>query len=358
MRRVRIGRRETGDGCRTLVVAAIGSNHDASLPRALALIDAAASAGADAVRFRSFRAAALVARRRPRPGGGWQACEEYAQLERLELPAEWHAPLRDRARQRGLVFLSTPYDEGRAALLASLGMPAFRVSCGDVTHEPLLRTLGGYGRPVLLSTGLASEAEIARALAAVANGAGVAERRPPVVLVQCARDPLGEAGGDLRTLATLRHRFDCLVGWSDHGAGWVHALGAIALGACLVEKPLTDDRRRPGADHATSLEPVDLAAMTTAIRTLEGALGDGTIATAPACAAALGRMRRGVYAARSLPAGTVLDVTDLKLVRPALGAPPAALTRLVGRRLGRRLAVDEPLPEDEPLGEDECEGEQ
>ena len=298
MRRVRIGEREAGDGCPTLVVAAIGSNHDASLPRALALIDAAASAGANAVRFQSFRAATLVTRRRPRPGGGWQACEEYAQLERLELPADWHAPLRDRARQRGLVFLSTPYDEGRAALLASLGMPAFRVSCGDVTHEPLLRTLGGYGRPVLLSTGLASEREIDGALAAVANGAGLAERRQAVVLVQCARDQLAETRADLRTVATLQRRFDCLVGWSDHGAGWVHALGAVALGACLVEKPLTDDRRRSGADHATSLEPLEFAAMTTAIRTLEGALGDGTLAAEAACTAALGRMRRGVYAAR------------------------------------------------------------
>jgi sialic acid synthase SpsE len=219
------------------------------------------------------------------------------------------------------------------------------------------RAAAGYGRAVLLSTGLASEAEIEQALATVADGAGVAERRPPVALVQCARDPLGDVGADLRTVVTLRHRFDCLVGWSDHGAGWVHALGAVALGACLVEKPFTDDRRRPGADHATSLEPLDFAAMTSAIRALEGALGDGTLAPSPACAAALGHMRRGIYAARSLPAGTVLDATDLKLVRPALGASPAALTRLVGRRLGRRLAVDEPLGEDEPFGEDECEGE-
>jgi N,N'-diacetyllegionaminate synthase len=351
MRRVRIGDREVGDGCPTFVVAAIASNHDASLSRALGLIDAAATAGANAVRFQSYRAATLMARRRPRPGGGWQACEEYAQLERLELPADWHALLRDRARQRGLVFLSTPYDEARAALLASLGMAAFRVSCGDVTHEPLLRTVGGYGRPVLLSTGLASEPEIEQALAAIASGAGAAERRPPAILVQCAFDPLAEAGSDVRTVSTLRRRFDCLVGWSDHGAGWVHALGAVALGACLVEKPLTDDRRRPGGDHATSLEPIDFAAMTAAIRALETALGDGTLAASPAPAATLGRMRRGVYAARSLPAGTVLDAADLKVVRPALGAAPAALGRLVGRRLERRLAVDEPLGEDEGGGE-------
>jgi sialic acid synthase SpsE len=348
MRRVRIGDRDIGDGCPTLVVAAIGSNHDGNLPRGLALIDAAASAGADAVRFQSFRAATLVARRWPRPDGGWQTCEDYARLERLELPADWHAPLRDRARQRGLLFLSTPYDEGRAALLASLGTQAFRVSCGDLTHEPLLRVLGGYGRPILLSTGLGSGEEIGQALAAVAAGAGAAERCPPAVLIQCAVDPLAVAQGvDVRTVATLRTRFPCLVGWSDHGTGYVHALGAVALGACLVEKHLTDDRRRPGADHATSLEPLDFAAMRSAIRTLEAALGDGVLAPPVERVAALGRIRRGVYAARSLPAGTVLDASDLKVVRPALGARPAALARLVGQRLSRRVAVDEPLDEDE-----------
>jgi sialic acid synthase SpsE len=172
------------------------------------------------------------------------------------------------------------------------------------------------------------------------------------VLVQCAVDPLALAQGvDVRTVQTLRGRFECLVGWSDHGAGHVHALAAVALGACIVEKHLTDDRRRPGADHATSLEPLDFAAMASAIRTLEAALGAGVLAPPAECVAALQRVRRGVYAARSLPAGTVLDAADLKVVRPALGAEPAAVARLVGQRLTRRLAVDEPLGEDEAGGE-------
>jgi sialic acid synthase SpsE len=350
-RRVRIGEREIGDGRPCLVVAAIGSNHDGSLPRALALIDAAATAGANAVRFQSFRAATLVARRWPRPGGGWQASEQYPQLERLELPADWHALLRDRARQRGLLFLSTPYDEGRAALLASLGVPAFRVACGDLTHEPLLRALGGYGRPIVLSTGLAGEDEVAQALAAIARGAGSAERCPATVLLQCAVEPFTvDHGVDVRVLPTLRARFACLVGWSDHAPGYVHALAAVALGACVVEKHFTDDHHRAGAEHATSLEPIDFAAMTTAIRRLEGALGCGALGVHPPMPEALCRARRGVYAARSLPAGTVLDATDLKVVRPALGATPAAAAKLVGLRLQRQVAVDE------PLGEDECGG--
>jgi len=349
MLRVRIGDREIGDGLPSLLVAAIGSNHDGSLPRALALVDAAASAGAGAVRFQSFRAATLLARRWPRPGGGWQTCEQYAQVERLELPADWHAPLRDRARQRGLLFLSTPYDESRAALLASLGVPAFRISCGDLTHEPLLRAVGGYGRPVFLSTGFATEDEVAQGLAALERGAGAPERRPVAVLVQCAVDPLAVAHGvDVRSVPALRARFGTLVGWSDHAPGHVHALAAVALGACVVEKHLTDDRRRPGAEHASSLEPVDFAAMASAIRLLEPGLGAGSLEPCGAALAARQRVRRGVYAARSLPAGTVLDEADLKVVRPALGARPAALARLVGQRLGRRLAVDE------PLGDDEC----
>jgi N,N'-diacetyllegionaminate synthase len=347
MVRVRIGDREVGDGLPCLLVAAIGSNHDGSLARAIELSDAAATAGAGAVRFQSFRAATLLARRWPRPDGGWQTCEHYAQLERLELPAEWHAPLRDRARQRGLLFLSTPYDEARAALLASLGVPAFRVSCGDLTHEPLLRCLGGYGRPILLSTGLATADEVRGGLAALARGAGADERRPPAVLVHCGVDPAAvEHGMDVRALPVLRAGFDSLVGWSDHAPGHVHALAAVALGACLVEKHLTDDRRRPGAAHATSLEPVDFAAMARAVRALEPGLGDGALEPRGAALAARAHVRRGVYAARSLPAGTVLDEADLKVVRPALGAEPGAIERLIGRRLARRLAVDEPLADD------------
>ncbi|MCW5893674.1 MAG: N-acetylneuraminate synthase family protein [bacterium] len=342
--RIQLGDRELGDGAPALVIAEIGSNHDGSLERALALVDAAADAGADAVKFQSFRAAGLLARRWPLPGGGWQTAEAYPVLERLELPTEWHPRLRDRARDRGVLFLSTPFDEQRAGLLAALGVPAFKVASGDLTHLPLLRALGTYGRPVLLSTGLADADEIGTAVAAIATGAGAPERVPPVVLLHCvALYPLRPADANLRAMAALRARFGCAVGWSDHSPGHTLALGAVALGACVVEKHFTDDRTRRGPDHGFAMEPADFRAMVDAVRELETGLGDGRKQPRPDEEPERQWARRSVYAARSLPAGTVLEAADLKVVRPAIGLPPGAFDTLVGRTLRRTLAVDEPL---------------
>ncbi len=341
---MRCGEREVGDGAPCFLVAEIGCNHDGSLERALALVDAAAAAGADAVKFQSFRAATLVARRRALPGGGWQPVEAYPTLERLEVPAEWHATLRDRAHARGVEFLSTPFDEERACLLAALGVPAMKVASGDLTHLPLLRKLGGFGRPVLLSTGHATPEEIATAIDAVGAGAGAAERRPPIVLLHCVSCyPLRPGDANLRALPALGARFGLPVGWSDHSPGHTLAVGAVALGACVVEKHFTDDRRRPGPDHSFAMEPADWRAMVEAIRELESALGDGAKRPRPDEESERTNARRGVHAARALAAGAALEARDLKLVRPAIGLPPAALPSLVGRRLKRALEVDEPL---------------
>ena len=342
--RFTLGERAVGPGAPCLVIAEIGSNHDGSLERALALVDAAVDAGADAVKFQSFRAATLVARRWPAAGGGWKPTEAYPVLERLELPVEWHALLRDRARARGALFLSTAFDEERASFLAALGVPAMKVASGDLTHLPLLRAIGGFGRPILLSTGLATPEEIDAALAAIEEGAGAPGRRPPIVLLHCVSlYPLRPGDANLRAVPALAARFGCPVGWSDHSPGHTLALGAVALGAVVVEKHFTDDRRRPGPDHGFAMEPAEFRAMVGAIRELEAALGDGEKRPRPDEEAERRWARRSLHAARALPAGTVLGVRDLKVVRPALGLPPAALPSVLGRRLTRALEVDEAL---------------
>ncbi|HXJ35861.1 MAG TPA: N-acetylneuraminate synthase family protein [Candidatus Eisenbacteria bacterium] len=267
--RIALGERALGADAPALVVAEIGSNHDGSLERALALVDLAARAGADGVQFHSFHAAALPLE--PGPDGGSVAAEVHRQLERAELRTEWHAPLRERALARGLVFLSIAFDAQRAELLAALGVPAIAVASRDLGRAPLLRTLGGFGRPLLLATGGAAESEIAAALAAIGEGAGAPSRRPPVVLV-AGPDGARSEDADLRTLGTLRTRFGCPVGWTDRSPGSALALGAVTLGACFVVKGLTDDRGRRGPDHATALEPGDLAAVVRAVRELGYAL--------------------------------------------------------------------------------------
>jgi sialic acid synthase SpsE len=341
---IRLGDRALGAGAPCLVIAEIGSNHDGSLDRALALIDAAAASGADAVKFQSFRAETLLARRWPAADGSWRTAEAYPVLERLEVPTEWHASLRARAQAHGVLFLSTPFDDARASLLAALGVPAFKVASGDLTHLPLLRRLGSFGRPILLSTGLATDDEIATALDAVAEGAGGRGRRPPVVLLHCVSlYPLRPGDANLHALPALAERFGCPIGWSDHSPGHTLALGAVALGACVVEKHFTDDRSRPGPDHAFAMEPAEWRVMVDAIRELEAALGDGRKQPRPAEEEERVWARRAVYAARALPAGAAIGPDDVKVVRPALGLPPAALTDLLGRRLCRALDADEPV---------------
>ena len=335
-----LGDRVVGDGAPSLIVAEIGSNHDGELERALALIDAAAAAGADAVGMHSFRAARLVAPRAMCATRDRSAADAYAHLERVELRTEWHAVLRERAAARKLVFLSTPFDEGRATLLAALGVAAFPVAAGDLTHVPLLRVLGGFGRPILLGTAGAQRGHIETAMAAIGEGAGAPPRRPPVVLVAGP----GARGSDLRAVGGLEVQYDCLVGWADRQPGHVLVLGAVARGACVVVKPLTDDRARRGPDHATSLDPAGFAAMVAAVRELESGLATDLRGRRHGPAA---HESRGIYAARALPAGTVLGADDLKIVRPAGGAAPSALPALVGRRLLHALKLDEPIDQDD-----------
>src|SRR6185369_15373163 len=206
-----LGDRTVGRGP-TLVVAEIGSNHDGDLERALALIDGAAAAGADAVQFHSFRA--------DRAG----AIHDRA-AARVELRTEWHARLREHASARGLVFLATPFDEERATLLAALGVPAFPVAACDLERTALLRAVGGFGRPVLLGVAGAGGGTIDAALVAIGEGAGAPPRRPPVVLVTGPN--LGPNGGDgaaLHGVGRLDERYACLVGWSDRQATPVLAL--------------------------------------------------------------------------------------------------------------------------------------
>ena len=276
-----------GAAGRVLVVAEIGSNHDGRLERATALVDAAARAGADAVQFHSFQASQLHAPRARGATNGRSPALTHDRPERVELRPEWHAVLRDHAGRAGLRFLSTPFDAGRAALLAALGVCAFPVDATDVTHGALLRVVGGYGRPILLGTALASQEDVDVALAAIADGAGAPERRPPVVLVAGPRAGT-DGAGDLRALDALARRYDCAVGWSDAHEGTTLVLGAVARGAVIAVKRFTDDRGRQGPAHATALDPAAFGVFAAAIRDLERAIGGGS-----------GRPRRGPRAAEA-----------------------------------------------------------
>jgi N-acetylneuraminate synthase/N,N'-diacetyllegionaminate synthase len=342
---VLVGGRTIGPGNACLIIAEAGVNHNGDGELAHRLIDVAAEAGADAVKFQTFEPEQLVSARSPKAAyqiaGTGAAESQLDMLRRLTLPRELLIELAAHAASRGLLFLSTPFDSGSADLLDQLGMPAFKIPSGEVTNHPLVAHVSGRGKPVLMSTGMSTMAEIADAVAVVrANG------NPPLALLHCVTDyPATPGDCNLRAIETMRRAFGVPVGWSDHTAGLSVALAAVAAGASVVEKHFTLDRRLPGPDHRASLEPSELAALVTAIRETEAAMGDGHKRPVPAEAANAAVVRRSLHAARRLQSGHVIEDKDLVALRPGTGIPPSERDRLVGRALRVEVPRGEMLQE-------------
>ena len=307
-------------------------NHNGDVDRAHRLVDAAAGAGADAVKFQTFRADRLASAAAPK--AAYQAARTGAaqsqldMLRALELAPEAHAELQAHARDRGLVFLSTPFDEESADLLEALDVPAFKVPSGELTNLPFLAHLARKGKPLIVSTGMAGLGEVEAAVREIeANGA------PGLVLLHCVSSyPARPEDSNLRVMATLAAAFGAPTGYSDHTLGIAVPLAAAALGACVIEKHFTLDRSLPGPDHQASAEPAELTALVEGIRTIESALGDGRKRAVAAEADTAAVARRSLVAAADIPAGAPLTPDLIALRRPGTGLPPALQPFLLGRR--------------------------
>lgn len=334
-----IGPRAVGAGQRCYLIAEAGVNHNGSLEMAHRLVDVAAAAGADAVKFQTFRAEALVSPAAPK--AAYQAAATGAEqsqldmLRALELGAEDFAALERHCRARAITFLSTPFDDDSADLLDRLGMAAIKVPSGEITNLPFLRRLAGRGRPLIVSTGMADMAEVAAAVACV-QGAGA----PALALLQCVSSyPAEPAEINLRAMASLASAFAVPAGYSDHTLGLAVPLAAVALGACLVEKHFTLDPSLPGPDHRASLTPAELTALVAGVRAVEASLGDGVKVPSAAERANIAVGRKSLVAARDLAAGTVLTAPMLTARRPGTGISPAREDEVVGRRLAQPVAA-------------------
>ena len=338
VRPVPIGERRIGDGP-VFVIAEAGVNHNGDPAMAARLIDAAAAVGADAVKFQTFDPAALASPGAPTAAyqrrAGESGADQREMLARLALPAEAWAGLQRRAHERGIEFLSTPFDDGAADLLDGLGVPAFKVGSGELTNLPFIARLAARGRPLLLSTGMADMVEVAAAVDTVrANG------DPPLALFHCVSSyPADPADANLRAIETLRRAFGVPTGWSDHTPGIEVAVAAVAAGATLIEKHLTLDRRLPGPDHAASLEPDEFEALVRSVRAIEAAMGSGDKVPVAAERDVARVARRSLHWRRSLPAGHVVGDDDVDVLRPGTGLAPALAGTLVGRRTGRKVAA-------------------
>jgi N,N'-diacetyllegionaminate synthase len=323
------------------IIAEAGVNHNGSVEQALRLADAARASGADAVKFQTFRAELLATRAAPKAAYQERAQtapeSQFEMLKRLELDAEAHRRILGHCRRIGIQFLSSPFDPASADLLDALGVPLFKVPSGEITNHPFLRHLAGKGRPLIVSTGMSTLAEVAEAVQVLR------EARPvPVTLLHCVTEyPAPYAEINLRAMETLRSAFGLPVGYSDHTQGVEIAVAAVALGAVVIEKHFTLDRALPGPDHAASLEPPELRQMVDAIRHVEAAIGDGVKAPAPCEVPNMVVARKSVVAARALPAGHHLIAADLDIKRPGSGLASKHLPALIGRVLRTAVARDE-----------------
>lgn len=322
------------------VIAEAGVNHDGELARALALCDAARAAGADAVKFQTFRAEDLAV-----PGAPTAAYQQrqtgeqdqFAMLRKLELTREQHERIRDHCAAIGIEFFSTPFSLAAVDLLVALGVRRMKLPSGELTHRALVEHACATGLPVLLSTGMATLAEVEEALRWARAVRGSLDG---VTVLHCTSAyPAPDAALNLRAIATMRDALQLPIGYSDHSTGIEAALAAASLGATVIEKHLTLDRTLPGPDHAASLEPQEFAAMVRGIRRIVAMLGDGAKAPQPEERDAARVARRSIVAAVDIPAGATLQAGMLACRRPATGIAPGEWERVLGATARSAIAA-------------------
>jgi N,N'-diacetyllegionaminate synthase len=338
-----LGGRIVGDHAPCFLIAEAGVNHNGDVEMARQLIDAARTAGADAVKFQSFSAESLASG--CAPAAAYQeaalgpAVTQQGMLKDLELPAGALEDLAGYARGRGILFLSSPFDTGHADRLDALGVPAFKIASGEITNLPFLRYVARKGKPVILSTGMATLAEIEEAVQVVREE-GVEE----LLLLHCVTSyPAPLESMNLRAIRTLRRAFQLPVGLSDHTRGPIASAVAVALGACAIEKHLTLSRSLPGPDHQASAEPPELEELVRTVRSVELALGTG-VRTPSAEEKEIRRVvRRSLVAAVDIPRGAVLTEAMVAARRPGTGIPPRFTDRFIGRRARKHIAADTQL---------------
>jgi N-acetylneuraminate synthase len=352
---------------RTFVIAEAGVNHNGSLDMAKRLMDVAAEAGADAVKFQTFKADRIVSHDAAKADyqkvGADAAESQLDLLRRLELDADAHRALIAHAGRARVAFLSTPFDEESVDLLAGeLGLEILKVPSGEITNGPLLLKIAGAGRKVILSTGMSTLGDIELALGALAFGflggkgapssdafraalsAGSATLAERVTLLHCTTEypaPFDEI--NLRVMDTLRSAFGLPVGLSDHSVGIAVPIAAVARGAAIIEKHFTLDRGLPGPDHRASLEPVELKAMVDGIRQVEAALGDSRKMPTPAEAKNAAIARKSLVAARAIRKSEPFSAQNMTTKRPGTGLDPMRYWERLGRPADRDYQPDELL---------------
>ena len=331
-----------GEGEPTYIIAEIGSNFDGSLKQAKKLVDLAKEAGADAAKFQSFLPEKIIAKKGFQTKTSFQAKWDkpvYDVYAEAMLPREWHREIAQHCQKRGIHFLSSPYDKEAVDLLDEIGVLAFKIGSGDITHLSLVEYIARAGKPVILAVGASSMKEIEEAVNTIR-----ATGNEDIILLQCVTNypsPIDQA--NIKAMVTLREAFQVVVGYSDHSLGNIVPLGAVALGACVIEKHFTFDKNRKGPDHSFAMDAPEMAAMTRDIRLLEAALGSPVKQLTPAERETVIIQRRSLFAKMDIPAGTTITLEMIEPLRPAIGIAPKHIGSIVGRKAKVDIAEGEPI---------------
>jgi len=329
------------DPSHTFIIAEAGVNHNGRLDLAKKLVDQAVRAGADAVKFQAFKAERLASAIAPKAAYQKKTTgikeSQLEMLQKLELSPERHAILKEYCRRKGILFLSSPFDEESADELDEIGVPLFKIPSGEITNLPFLSHIARKNKPVILSTGMSEMHEIQTAIRKIRSSGNES-----IALLHCISNyPASPDDINLRAMETMRRKFKLPVGFSDHSEGIEIALAAAALGAVIIEKHFTLDRSMEGPDHRASLDPRGLSDLVSGIRRVERSLGSGIKKPALSESDTAKVARKSLIAACPIEAGTVLTKDMITLRRPGTGLPAEKIPILIGRKLKRSLAEGE-----------------
>lgn len=341
---MKISRFDIGMANRPFIIAEMSGNHNQSLERALEIVAAAARSGAHAVKLQTYTAETMTLALDQGeffiddPESPWKGASLYDLYRQAHTPWEWHAPIMRRARELGMECFSTPFDETAVDFLESLAVPCYKIASFENTDIPLIRRVAATGKPVIISTGMATVAELDETVRA-AREAGCKD----LVLLKCTSTyPASPEHTHLRSIPHLRELFGCEVGLSDHTMGIGASVAAVALGATVIEKHFTLRRADGGVDSSFSLEPEELAALVTETGRAWQSLGRVCYGATEAERASL-LLRRSLYIAEDMKAGDVLTRNSLRAIRPGRGLPPKYLEQLLGRKVNRAVKKGTPM---------------
>ena len=328
---------------RTFIIAEAGVNHNGSVETAMRMIDVAAAAGVDAVKFQTFRAENVASIFAPKAQYQKETTDEgesqLQMLRKLELNMDSHSQLIDYCRDKDVAFLSSAFDLESIDALDDLGLEIFKIPSGEITNIPYLRKIGNLKKKVILSTGMADLDEIRAALDILA-GAGT--KKKDITVLHCnTQYPTPIEDANLLAMVTIKEALGVKVGYSDHTLGSEAVIGAVALGATVIEKHFTLDRNMEGPDHKASVQPDELKAMVKAIRNTEAALGDGIKRASESEIENKLIVRKSIVAAREVEAGEVLTEANLAVKRPGTGISPTEWDAVLGKRAKRKFMTDE-----------------